>query len=345
VWARRRRRIEQKVFWTAEQRAQQKREVNRIHSLQKRRRRHDEHEYLKEQVSSLESMNLQAKITRDYLEQLLREANDAVERFKSGIVDGYGTAREPPQPPTRADSVFEPLPEPDEGPEEPLPFGILASLEPDPIAPTPCNPFATELEPSGSIRPFASWADAVRNTLEESPARAACMPYASYAFQRRVAEADEPHSHYGRYAVTGDPLGDLLRSSATTREFASLHPSTLTGPGSAAEPAGPSSGSPWVATRFVDPPGYPQGGIPQPPLLRDVSSKVFPVRMSDDTWTPSSATHATSPSFLWAPDVGLCRSVSLVSPGDPTSNARMQVHNDSKALQPPRAYDQQQSRF
>jgi hypothetical protein len=326
VWARRRRRIEQKVFWTAEQRAQQKREVNRIHSRQKRRRRRDELKDLQHEVACLEMQNLQAKSTRDYLEQLLKEANDVVEGVSKGLVVESGQVFDHRHS-TSADWMFDPSQDPHESKDEPLPFGIHATPEPDPIAP----PFKTNVADPTSLRLYDSWTDAVRTNLRGPTSRTA--PEVSepmHCFHRQSPEVDELHPHHEMglrfFHTSNDPLGDYLMSSAA-RGLVSLQPMAL----EQGRITGSEHSSGPIDTRWEPLLDYHPSRqtdtethdamVPPPLLLRDESSKVFPVRASDELWESSPAVPATSSLFLWAPDAtGLCRSVTLAVPGDPTTD-------------------------
>jgi hypothetical protein len=126
-WATRRRRFEQRVFWTPEQRTQHRREMNRVHSRKKRRRRHEELSDLQDQVALLEEANAQARRVQAHLEQLVVAALDTVTSFQMQ-----------PTPrriaPRLSNDWFS---DPSCLPEsfiEPHQLSILASLEPDPIA-------------------------------------------------------------------------------------------------------------------------------------------------------------------------------------------------------------------
>jgi hypothetical protein len=127
AWTRRRRRFEQKAFWTAEQRTRQKRDTNKAHSRKKRRRRHEELDDLQEQATKLRLENERAKSVNARLEQLVAAAVGAVAQVQAQ--GGSQPAKIPAFDPTREPTIT--LPESSSyDPFEPL------SLESIPIAPS-----------------------------------------------------------------------------------------------------------------------------------------------------------------------------------------------------------------
>jgi hypothetical protein len=127
AWTRRRRRFEQKAFWTAEQRTRQKRDVNKAHSRKKRRRRHEELDDLQEQATKLKLENERARSVNVRLEQLVAAAIGTVAQVQAQ--GGSQPARIPTIDASQESAIA--LPESSCGdPFEPL------SLEPIPIEPT-----------------------------------------------------------------------------------------------------------------------------------------------------------------------------------------------------------------
>jgi hypothetical protein len=135
AWVKRRRRIEQKLFWTAEQHAIQKRGVNRIHSRQKRQRRLEDVRDLQDQIKCLEEENSKARLAHASLEQLLMSANQTVSRFREDTLMALPL---PSKPATGSAWIGDAAVAP-ESPRMALTLDLLASLEPDPIAPS-CVP-------------------------------------------------------------------------------------------------------------------------------------------------------------------------------------------------------------
>jgi hypothetical protein len=122
-WTRRRRRVEQRLFWTEEQRALQLRGRGRIKSRRKRQRRNQDLLGLQEQVHSLRMENVRAKNEEVVLSRQLTEALGMVNALHSAARGSLGTT--PSRLPV-AQAV---------GQCDPLPPSVLALLEPDPIAP------------------------------------------------------------------------------------------------------------------------------------------------------------------------------------------------------------------
>jgi hypothetical protein len=146
AWARRRRRVEQRVFWTDEQRAQQKRDVNKIHSRQKRARRTVEVEDLRAEAQQLEIANIRARTAGDRLEALVEEACNEVKRLKQ---DDRASDR----PTWQLEQFHSPAQLPQQ--ESPHVVEVLASLEPDPIAPH-CVPSVVQQQDS-IVSSSSSW--------------------------------------------------------------------------------------------------------------------------------------------------------------------------------------------
>jgi hypothetical protein len=145
AWARRRRRFEQKAFWNADQRTQQRRNVNRAHSRKKRKRRHEELGDLHEQASTLRRENERAKSVHAHLEQLVAGAIETVAQAHAG----------PPQAARIATgNMTRPA---TDGPESSLDQFLQHprlpnALEPDPIAPTRMASIAASTSgPHGSL--------------------------------------------------------------------------------------------------------------------------------------------------------------------------------------------------
>jgi hypothetical protein len=75
---------EEEVFFTQEEKLQRKRELNRIHSRQKRVRRRIEYEVLQEQSADLIVQNEKLKLESRRLEDLLQRAQQEVKNFEQG---------------------------------------------------------------------------------------------------------------------------------------------------------------------------------------------------------------------------------------------------------------------
>jgi hypothetical protein len=125
-WTKRRRRFEQKVFWTDEQRMQQRRNVNMVHSRQKRRRRHQELHDLHAQATQLRLENERAKCINVYLESIVAAANREIAQLmpvaQSTVNPTFNWTCE--QTALQESCV------------DPHHLSVLAYLEPDPIAPS-----------------------------------------------------------------------------------------------------------------------------------------------------------------------------------------------------------------
>jgi hypothetical protein len=166
AWARRRRRREHKLFWTSAQRAQQKRDVNKIHSRQKRMRRVLEAEELREEAQQLEIANVRARTVGDILEMLVAEANAVVKRLKRGdgddgdAGDDWTASSHKHRRSASQAWAFEEHLRGAEGlaegssssaaaPATELDVKMLAALEPDPIAPN-CLPSVAQPHDGGA---------------------------------------------------------------------------------------------------------------------------------------------------------------------------------------------------
>jgi hypothetical protein len=147
-WLKRQRRVERKVIWTEDQRSKQKRDVNRLHSQQKRQRRRHEFEELQEQVDHYTAANRQARQVQAQLENLLDAARELVRRatthtaasatYDLGLARTTKTTKTfPPQYPAGVWGHGD-APMADEATEDdnPMSLSMLAALEPDPIAPS-----------------------------------------------------------------------------------------------------------------------------------------------------------------------------------------------------------------
>jgi len=77
-WCKRQLRDEQATFWTKEQLTQRRRSVNNVHSKQKRLRRRQEFESLKNSVDSLRCENKRARIEEQRLVSLLKKAKQLI---------------------------------------------------------------------------------------------------------------------------------------------------------------------------------------------------------------------------------------------------------------------------
>jgi hypothetical protein len=134
AWVKRRRRIEQKLFWTTEQHAIHKRGVNRIHSRQKRQRRLEDIRDLQDQVKVLKEDNAKARLAHASLEQLLTSAREIVGEFRGE--DAMVALSLPPTRVTTGSWSCDTAAAPAPPTGVPLSLNLLASLEPDPIAPS-----------------------------------------------------------------------------------------------------------------------------------------------------------------------------------------------------------------
>ena len=135
-WLKRQRRIEEQLYWSAAQRAQRKRDLNRVHSRQKRMRRHQEFHELQTEVSELLQKNERARAVHAELLGLLEQARDIVKSPSLYQVDTVPTTTHPPPVPIQSS------PEDTDLSSQSLSH-FLAALEPDPIAPT-CHPKSAE---------------------------------------------------------------------------------------------------------------------------------------------------------------------------------------------------------
>jgi hypothetical protein len=145
-WLRRQRRVERKVIWTEDQRTKQKRDVNRLHSQQKRQRRRQEFEELQEQVDRYTAANKQARVVQAQLENLLRAAHESVREATAAAAPTFdlGLPRATTTFPQYQTGGWDqrgvaPMLAQDTMAEISMSPSILAALEPDPIAPS-CLP-------------------------------------------------------------------------------------------------------------------------------------------------------------------------------------------------------------
>ena len=153
-WLKKQRRWEQAVHWSPAQRAQRKRDVNRVHSRQKRQRRRQEFQILQDQAERLEVANAQARQLHAHLSALVKQAKVVAQTCQDvPAIDALPSEPLPPAPlppvPVSAPSAETATADPRESEAASVPpdYGffaetyssLLAALEPDPIAPS-CLP-------------------------------------------------------------------------------------------------------------------------------------------------------------------------------------------------------------
>jgi hypothetical protein len=140
------------VIWTEDQRVKQKRDVNRLHSQQKRQRRRQEFEELQEQVDHYTAANKQARVVQGQLENLLHAAHESVRRATAAADPTFhlGLPRATSRFPQYQTGLWDqrgvaPMLAQDTMAENPMSPSLLAALEPDPIAPSclPRKPMST----------------------------------------------------------------------------------------------------------------------------------------------------------------------------------------------------------
>jgi hypothetical protein len=192
-WLKRQRRIERKVIWTEDQRVKQKRDVNRLHSQQKRQRRRQELEELQEQVDQYTAANQQARHVQAQLEKLLDAAHESVRRATTASAAAtspaptydFGLPRTtaPAFPQQYSEAIWghgdAPMAQvPAQGVDNRMCPSMHAALEPDPIAPA-CLPRklshrdssgSTAFEALSTYQAFETW-DAFHSPSEHSSMR------------------------------------------------------------------------------------------------------------------------------------------------------------------------------